>query len=360
MLKNLDELIDKFAEYNIPSIDIRVLHNGREIYRRMEGYSNKEKKTPINGNEKYNVYSCSKPITVTSAMKLFENGKFELDDNISKYLPEFSNMSVSENGAVRAAKREITVRDLFTMSAGLTYNLNSENINRGKSETNGRCQTREMMKYLAKDPLAFDPGEKYNYSLCHDVLAAMVEEISGERFGEFVKKNIFEPLGMNDSTFLPNDEEISSLAEQYSFDQEKKVFNPISKKNGFRFGTEYESGGAGCVTTVDDYLKFLEGLRTGKLLKFETIALMSTNQLDEKRLANYGMGHGYGYGLGLRCELNNSGSSDFGWGGAAGSFLACDIKHGFSVFHAQHVLGSPNQHLRILIPEAIRKDLENL
>lgn len=356
-MKNLDNIIDEFVNYGIPSIDIRVLHHGKEIYRRMEGYSDVEKTKPINGKERYNLYSCSKPITVTAAMQLFERGKFSLDDELFEYLPEFSDMTVKENNEIRKAKRKITIRDLFTMSAGLTYNLGTENIRLAQKETNGRCQTRETMKYIARDPLSFDPGEKYQYSLCHDVLAALVEEISGVTFGSFVRENIFAPLGMENSTFLPTDDEISSLAAQYYFNSDKKTYEPIGGKNGFRLGSEYESGGAGCVSSVDDYLKFLEGLRTGKLLKSETLALMTTNQLDENRLKNYPIGHGYGYGLGVRCELNNSGSSDFGWGGAAGAFLACDLKHDFTLFHAQHIMCSPNQHLRILLPEAIRKDL---
>ncbi len=360
-MKNLDKLVDEFANLGIPSIDIRVLHHGKEIYRRMEGYSDAGKTKPINGSETYNVYSCSKPITVTAAMTLWEKGKFGLDDKLSDYLPEFSEMKVNDAGNLRPAARQITIRDLFTMSAGLTYNLGSGNLALAKKETNGRCPTRETMKYLARDPLAFDPGEKYNYSLCHDVIAALVEVISGERFGEYVKKTIFEPLGMENSTFLPAGEEISKLCEQYRYDSETKEFTPIGGRNGFRLGSEYESGGAGCLTTVDDYLKFLEGWRTMKLLKPETLALMTTNELDEKRIKYYSLNaYGYGYGLGLRCEYNGSGSSDFGWGGAAGAYLACDLKHDFTLFHAQHVMNSPNQPLRNYLTAAIRKDLSEI
>lgn len=358
MLKNLDKLIDDFTAAGIPSIDICVMHHGRVVYRRMEGYSDAAKTKPINGTERYNIYSCSKPITVTAAMQLFERGKFSLDDNIADYLPEFSDMQVSENGKIRPAKRQITIRHLLSMTAGLTYNLGSANIMLGKSETDGRCPTREMMKYIARDPLAFDPGSKYNYSLCHDVIAALVEVLSGERFGEYVKRNIFDLLGMEDSTFLPTDREVDGLAEQYSFDNAAKVFKPIGGRNSFRFGSEYESGGAGCVTSVNDYMKFLEGWRTGKLLKRETLDLITQNQLSGDLINDFSLReYGYGYGIGLRCEYNGSGSTDFGWGGAAGAYLACDLKHDFTVFHAQHVLGSPNQPKRNLIPGAIRKDL---
>ncbi len=358
-LKKLDALIDEFVAMGVPSIDISVRLHGEEIYRRMEGYSDAAKTKPINGRERYNVYSCSKPITVTAAMQLWERGKLGLEDKLSDYLPEFSAMNVREGGEVRPAKREITIRDLFTMSAGLTYDLWSENLRAARSETGGRCPTREVMKYLARDPLAFDPGERYNYSLCHDVIAALVEVISGERFGEYVKKNIFEPAGMENSTFLATEAERSELAEQYSYDSAAKTYKPIGGGNGFCIGSEYESGGAGCVTSVDDYMKFLEGWRTGLFLKPSTLEMMTKNQLDEKRIKYYPLTqYGYGYGLGLRCRLDGSESTDFGWGGAAGAYLACDLKHDFTLFHAQQVLNSPNQPMRNLIPGAVRADLQ--
>lgn len=357
MLKRLDEMLDSFVEMGIPSIDIIVFRHGREIYRRMEGYSDAAKTRTLNGHERYNIYSCSKPITVTTAMQLWEEGKFGLDDKLSDYLPEFATVKVRENGELREPKREIRICDLFSMTAGFTYDLWSENLRLARSETNGRCQTREVMKYLAKDALIFDPGEQYNYSLCHDVIAALVEVVAQERFGEVVKKRIFEPLGMEDSTYLPTEDEIASLAEQYSFDSNERVYKPIGGHNGFRIGSEYESGGAGCVTTVEDYMKFLEGWRTDKLLRPETLALMATNRLNELQLRQYGM-EGRGYGLGLRCEYAGSGKTDFGWGGAAGAYLACDKVHDFTVFHAQHVLNSPNQTLRAGIADVIRSELD--
>jgi len=358
MFAKLNQLIDSFVSMGIPSIDISVWHDGKEVYRRMEGYSDLAKTKPIDGSERYNVYSCSKPITVTAAMQLWEKDLFGLDDRLSQYMPEFAGMTVYENGVPHRAEKEITIRDLFTMSAGLTYNLGSDNLKRARRETDNRCPTRDTMRYLARDPLVFEPREKYNYSLCHDVLAALVEVISGKRFGEYLKENIFEPLGMEHTTFLPTDTEISGIAAQYRYDSSFGRYLYVGGGNNYRIGKEYESGGAGCVTTVDDYIRFLEGLRTNKLLSGRTIDLMTTNQLDDKRLAYYPLvSNGYGYGLGMRCELNDSGSTDFGWGGAAGAFLACDKKYHFSVFHAQQVLNSPNQSMRIQIPAILREIL---
>ena len=113
----------------------------------------------------------------------------------------------------------------------------------------------------------------------------------------------------------------------------------------FKFGSEYESGGAGCISTVDDYIKFLEALRTGKILKEKTIKLLITNQLSDSQRKSYVI-KDYGYGLGVRCPMDGSDISDFGWGGAAGSYLIIDIEKKITAFYAQHVVDSPVQTIR--------------
>ena len=361
--KSLNKLLDKFAEMGVPSFDIEIRHKGNKVFRRMHGYSDLEKTKPIDGSEKYHIYSCSKPITCVAAMTLFEKGKLGLTDKLSAYMPEFSKMQVLENGVVRDAKSDITVEQLFTMCAGFTYDLRSKNLNLCREETNGVCATREAMKYLAKDPLAFDPGAKFNYSLCHDVLAALVEVIAGEKFGDYVKRAVFDRAGMENSTFLPNKEILDSLCAQYRYNADSNKYEYIGACNGYRIGEQYESGGAGCVTTVDDYMKFLEAIRVGgNIISRETLKLMTTNRLLPSQNAEYGSWNdGYGYGLGLRCPLNReSNSTDFGWGGAAAAFLACDMENEYSVYYAQHVLCAPNQIMRGKIPAFIKADLLGL
>lgn len=359
--KSLNKLLDYFAQMGTPSFDIEVRHRGKTVMRRMHGYSDVGKTKPIDGTEKYHIYSCSKPITCVAAMTLFEKGKFSLQDKLSAYMPEFSKMYVREGDTVREAKNPITIENLFTMTAGFTYDLRSKNLMAAREETGGACATRETMKYLAKDPLAFEPGERFSYSLCHDVIAAFVEVVSGEKFGDYVKRNVFDRAGMTNSTFLPDKETLDSLCAQYRYHADKREYEYVGSQNNYNIGTEYESGGAGCVTTVDDYMKFLEALRVGNtVISRETVKYMATNKLLASQNAEYGLWSlGYGYGLGIRCPLDNSSAStDFGWGGAAAAFLACDIKHEFSVYYAQHVLMAPNQSMRIKIPEYIRADLE--
>jgi CubicO group peptidase (beta-lactamase class C family) len=239
------------------------------------------------------------------------------------------------------------------MSAGFSYNLSSPMIELCKKETNGICQTRELMKYLAIEPLLFEPGERWEYSLCHDVLAALVEVLSGVRFGEYVKSNIFEPMKMFNSTFLLDDSELDRVCSQYK--GEGIVL--WGKNNAFKFGSEYESGGAGCISTVEDYIKFLEGLRTGKLLNINTLKLMSTNQMRSEQLEKFWLNK-YGYGLGVRCKKDDESISDFGWAGAAGSYLIIDLENEYTAFYAQHVLESFVLNYRDEILSLIKEDIK--
>ncbi len=340
MFTTLTQKLDHVLEIGIPGYDCIVMHKGECVYRHSGGYADLAAKIPFSGTERFNLYSCSKPITCSAAMQLYEKGLFDLDDPVSRYLPEFESMQVQTPHGVRPAAGPITIRHLFTMSAGFSYDLHSPMIEKCRADTDGRCPTRELVRYLAKEPLGFDPGTSFRYSLCHDVLAAVVEVISGMKFSDYVQKNIFDPLGMTHSTFCLPEDQLETLMPQYRFNIRAHQSIPCSKANEFKLGSCYESGGAGCVSTVDDMIRFLEALRVGdKILKKETIDLMAQNQLNDQMLKDFFM-QPYGYGLGLRCPRNDE-VCDFGWDGAAGSYLAIDRKHDMTMFYAQHVLTSP-------------------
>ncbi len=348
MFEKTKALCDSFLKLGVPGFDMAVYKDGECILRHTIGYSDLENKTPMSGKERYNIYSCSKPITCTAAMQLWEKGLFSLDDKLSDYMPEFAEMTVGCGDDKRKAENPILIKHLFEMTAGFDYNTSSPELNEARAETDGRCQTRETMKYLAKRPLLFEPGDRWEYSLCHDVLAAFVEVVSGERFENYTKKNIFDPLGMNDTTFMLPEDELSTLAEQYRFNAEKKIPVNCGKNiQSYKIGTEYASGGAGCISTVDDYVKFLEALRVGdRIIGKDTVALMTTGRLSEEQSRTYWTNETHGYGLGMRTPKAGGVCRDFGWGGAAGAFLAVDPECGISLYSAQHLLGSPNQQIR--------------
>ena len=358
MFEKTKAFCDSLLEIGLPGFDLVVYKDGECVLRYMNGYSDLENKVKMNGSERYNIYSCSKVITCTAALQLYERGLFSLEDKLSDYMPEFANMTVRCGDTVKTAEKPILIKHLFEMTAGFSYDCSSHELKRAFEETDGRCPTREVMKYLAKEPLLFEPGERWEYSLCHDVLAALVEVISGEKFEEYVRKNIFEPMEMENSTFMLPDSELDSIAEQYRV--EKGENRNIGKNIIIhKLGTEYVAGGAGCISTTVDYVKFLEGLRTFKLLKPETVELMTTDRLTESQKVSYTSKKTHGYGLGVRCPKGDDRYVDFGWGGAACAYLAIDMKNGISIYFSAHQLSSPAQGLRSMVCRFVRAELCN-
>lgn len=365
--------LEKFLEHlvtdkGIPGVDCIVYHKSRPVFRHMAGYADRDNGIKMQGKELYNLYSTSKVLTCTGALTLFEKGKFLMNDPLYEYLPEFGDVMVAEkrdNGEVELVKpkRPIIVQDLFTMSAGLSYNLGTEYINEVKEKTNGRAPTREIVKAIAKEPLGYHPGEHWGYSLAHDAIGGLIEVISGKRFGEYMRENIFEPLEMNDTGFERNDEIYSRMAAQYQFDYDREYADEIEKTCGFQLGSEYESGGAGYVSSVEDYGRFVNAMSCGgigtngnRILKSCTVNMMRMNCLDEQRLKdfNWQQMNCYGYGYGVRTMIKPEAGSlgsigEFGWGGAAGTYAMIDPDRQIGVFYAQHMLNNlePYVHPRI-------------
>ena len=356
MFEKTKAFCDSFLELGVPGFDLAVYQDGKCILRHMNGYSDLENKVKMTGDERYNIYSCSKVITCVAAMQLWEKGLFSLEDKLSDYMPEFKDMTVKVKDGIKKAEKPILVRHLFEMTAGFSYHCRSPHIITAISETDGRCPTRETMKYLAKEPLLFEPGDRWEYSLCHDVLAALVEVISGEKFETYVKKNIFDIAGMSRSSFMLPEEELNTIAEQYRFENGRAV-NVGKNIVSYKLGSEYASGGAGGISTVDDYIKFLEALRTHKLLKVETLKLMMTDRLTEWQKRTYWTQATHGYGLGVRCPKGNKQYTDFGWGGAACAYLAVDLENKISLYFGAHLISSPAQGLRSILYRFIRAEL---
>ncbi|MBR4109715.1 MAG: beta-lactamase family protein [Oscillospiraceae bacterium] len=353
MFENVKAMCQSFLKMGVPYFDVIIYKDGKEILRYMDGYTDVENKIPVRGDELLNVYSNSKPVTVVAALQLWEKGLFDLEDELWEYLPEYKEMTVQTETGIVPAKNPINIWHLFTMTAGFHYNNSGPWLDELRKDTFGRCPTREVARYLAKSPLIYEPGTDYRYSLAHDVLAALVEVVSGQAFNDYVTENIFAPLGMTHSTFLyPYDR----LPAHYDFVQEEKTVRRRTV-NEFRFGPEHASGGAGLVTTVDDYVKFAEALRTYKLLKKETTEMIAKNWLTDEQHEKFGHKVNYYYGFGMRTAKPGTARADFGWGGAAGSMMNVDIPHGITVFYSQHLRSSPNMSIRSRVYEALLKDL---
>ena len=218
----LKEYMDYLTtEVKVPGVDCIVYQDHKELFRYYTGKRDKEENKPMDGNEIYLIFSMTKMLTCTAALQLMEKGKFTLQDPVSKFMPEFEKMRVSgedfdtENAAKIAsgasfgedahasvdgyAKTPITVKHLFTMGAGFDYNLQAEYFQKAIDE--GRTTTRDMAGELSNCVLGFEPGTRYRYSLCHDILGALIEIWSGQKFSEYMKENVFEPIGMKNTFF---------------------------------------------------------------------------------------------------------------------------------------------------------------
>ncbi|MFR8416438.1 MAG: serine hydrolase domain-containing protein [Hominilimicola sp.] len=366
----MKNFMDSLTEWIIPGNSVVIYKDGKKVFEYSSGYSDLEKKIKKTGEEQLYIYSCSKVATVTAALQLYEQGKFLLSDPLYEYLPEFKKMYVKDGDRIKAAENPITIRDLFTMTAGLSYATNTPAFEKARKLTDGKMDTRTVIKCLAEEPLLFEPGARWNYSLCHDVLAVLAEVVSGMRFSEYMKKNIFEPLDMNNSYYhAPNDVIVSP---QYIYEiqdtknivelQQKEHTTGVVKRaygNELVFGENYDSGGAGIITTVDDYAKFAAalansgtGLNNNRILSSATVKLMKTNQLNEaqRKTMNWRRLRGYGYGLGVRTLIDkaesgsNSSIGEIGWGGAAGATIIADTEEKVALFYAHHMLNPQEEY----------------
>lgn len=258
------------------------------------------------------------------------------------------------------------------MTAGFDYNFGRDAFVRARELTGGKMNTLETIKYVAAEPLCFNPGEKWQYSICHDVLAALVEAVSGMKFRDYVKKHIFGPLDMNNSFYHADDKIKDKMAQQYEYRENSNTDSDIvelqksgtktdgnghiknvGKSNYHILGNEYDSGGAGIITTVPDYAKLaaaLAGFGIGangeRILSKATVELMREPQLTEEqgKYFNWEQFCGYEYALGVKvmCDRAKGGAlsslGEFSWGGAAGGTIFVDPNENLGVFYAHHML----------------------
>ena len=360
-------LDDVMAEYNMPGYDCSVWQGGKEVFRRMKGVADLESGTPITENTLYNLYSNTKVITCVAALQLYEQGKFLLEDPLSLYFPEFSNMKVrTADGGVADAKNTITIRDLFRMTAGIGDGGDYEEMGmRFYIETGGACPAELLPKYLAEAPLLFEPGTQFRYGICHEMLAALIAKLSGQSFGEYLDEHIFKPLGMTNTAFTLDKLENKALANQYRFTGEGQPLYCHGPANCLIPPILKESASGGLISSVDDYMKFQQALASGEqLLHRRTIELMRLDQLHGTMRDGYGYtGIGMGYGLGVRTVINQAvcgdpvGFGPFGWGGATGSYGSIDPENNLCIFYMQHVFDTNDVRIASRIRNVIYANL---
>lgn len=312
--------IDKMLQQGIDSGWIAgavgfIARDGKIIYDKPFGVSNVETKTPIRKDDIFRIASQTKAITSLAVMMLFEEGKFLLDDPISKYIPEFANPTVLEKFNVKdssyttvKANREITVRDLLTHTSGIDYAvIGSENMKAIYAKSgipigfeNEKIVLGDKIRKLGKLPLVHQPGERFTYGLNVDVLGYLVEVLSGESLDHYFQKHIFEPLGMNDTYFYLPASKYNRLVKVTAEDKNHHLVNASSDFVDYPInGKTYYSGGAGLSSTIKDYATFLQmllnkGEYNGKrLLARRTVELMTSNQIGDLSLGRNKFGLGF-------------------------------------------------------------------
>ena len=350
--RELTAYLDSLLDLGIPSVDLIVYENHKQIYRHLNGTVNKEKTEAVAKDQRYLMFSMTKVQTMTAVLQLVEQGKLSLEDEVAKFLPAYGNLTVKTKDGTEPLRWPLKIRHLVSMQSGLDYDLERPGIVRVLKEKGQAATTREIVDAFAETPLNFQPGTHFCYSLSHDVVAAIIEVVSGMSFGEYLRKNIWEPLGMKDTFFAkPVNDGLERLAQQYIATDDGIV--PMEQTCNYQLSECYESGGAGLVSNTEDYAILADAIACGgvssqgvRILKPETVERIKQNLLYGEALGDIAttMGRvGYGYGCGMQVLLNpeavgsTAPAGVFGWDGAAGAAIQMDTASKRSFVYLMHV-----------------------
>ena len=349
----LDRFLDEMPQRGLPGCDLSVSRDGHEVYRRAVGFSDAEMKRPVDKSTLWWIFSASKIITCVAAMRLVEEGRLNLSDKVSDYLPAFGQLTVRQkDGSLEPANEPMRILHLFTMTGGMDYDLDAPAIVEALALPG--ANTLSVCSAMAKTPLHFEPGTHYRYSLCHDVLAAVIEVITGMKFSDYLSSTVFTPLGMQETGFHPTEEQLARFAQAFDYNNADGSIRLRPIGNVYCLSPDYDSGGAGLFTTVDDYMKVVTTLACGgttadgyTLLRPETIAELEVNRLCPAAWKDFVVNRLYGYGWGLcgRVHVNPvrslslSSVGEFGWDGAQAAFTMVDRKTRTALYFGTQVAG---------------------
>jgi CubicO group peptidase (beta-lactamase class C family) len=382
-----DHLVERYVRPGeIAGCQVLVARRGRTAYFRCFGLADLERRQPVREDTIWRIYSMTKPITSVALMTLYERGCFQLTDPVHRFLPEWKEVRVcvTEGGRSQLVEpeRPVTVRDLLTHTAGLSYGMEPEHpVDRLYAEAGLRDPSmtlEELSRRLASLPLAFQPGSRWRYSFATDVCGRLVEVLADRPFGQYLRETIFEPLGMVDTGFVVPAGAGSRFAANYQRRPEgglQLLDDPA--RSPYLTARPLESGGGGLVSTAPDYLRFCEMLRRGgelegaRVLGPRTVAFMACNHLPGgaplSRIALGAFGEtrfpGVGFGLGLAVLLDPVEAGGVGspgevfWGGAASTLFWVDPAEDLVVIFMAQLMPSGTfdfrGQLRQLVHQAI-------
>ena len=351
----IQEVADSYVDRSLFSgIEWIAEKSGEIILSGKSGYQNFENKTPIPDDAVYRIYSMTKPITAVLALKLIERGDLHLYDPVSKFIPSFNDLMVlNPDGSMDPLSRPIIIEDLMTHRSGLSYDFllgchvaplyAENNISDDKSRS-----LEEVCEVLSNLPLAYQPGQKFNYSVSLDVLARIMEIIKEKDFLKILREEIFIPLEMNDTGFGVKNNNLKKLMSIYGSKHFKDIMDlkphslietDVSMSNPHDKEETFRRGGTGLFSTMKDFLSFSRMLLTGKshtgevILSKNMINFMKMNRLKKSQLPLFpGAPTYYGYGFNLIGRvvvdqgqvMSLTGKNEFGWGGASSCYFWVD------------------------------------
>jgi CubicO group peptidase (beta-lactamase class C family) len=360
----------------VPGTLAQVWRKGELAYSAMAGSIDLERARPMREDAIFRIYSMTKPVTAVALMMLAEEGHLSLTDDVERWIPSWKGMSVYKEGALGhfrtvPARRPIKVIDLCTHTSGLTYgNTERSPVEAAYRELSVAAKTTEgglptMMEQLARLPLVFSPGEAWNYSVAIDVMGYLVETISGQPFGEFLRRRIFEPLRMPDTAFWCPPEKLDRFASCYEAKADGSlVLQDDAGKSTYAQPPKLESGGGGLVSTAADYMRFCRMMLNGgsldgvQIISPKTVAMFSVNYLpDGKDMVDmttwsFGAAEGYsGVGYSLACAVNTDLAKtrlpgtpgEFFWSGAASTYFWIDPAEDLAVVFMTQVMAQPTR-----------------
>lgn len=293
-------LADMVSSGRAAGVSALLWKDGREVYFGTAGQADREAGRPMRRNTLAQIYSMTKPVTGVALMKLWEQGRFGLDDPLARYLPEFAETKVfagtdpAGKPILRAPDRPVLIRDILRHTAGFGYGAGEDYPGKEWARLDPLKTDHDVAEFgrrLAKVPLLFDPGRRWHYSAAVDVQALLVEKLTGVPFERYVREQIFEPLGMKESAWTQPESRFPRLATMYEKGADGKLRRGSEREQrGLNFdpARKLTMGGAGIVSTADDYMRFARmllnggGLDGARILKPSTVKLMATDQLDPR------------------------------------------------------------------------------
>ncbi|MGY0643536.1 MAG: serine hydrolase domain-containing protein [Paraglaciecola chathamensis] len=338
-----------------------VARKGKVVHVEGVGYRDREAKAPMSEDTIFRIYSMTKPITAVAALTLWEQGKFQMNDPVSKYLPELANLKVyagmdGENMVLEDTSKVMTIKQLFTHTAGFSYGFTQSPVDKLYQQSalfSGQIKRQYLLKEVAKLPLNHQPGSKWNYSIGTDIIGILVERLSGQTLGAYFEQHIFEPLEMDDTGFYVPKDKQDRLAQIYVINQQGQTVPMENEPLGdYLSAPEIESGGGGLVSTIEDYYTFTQMLLNGgeyqgkRILGRKTVEYMRTNHLPTSLIPFEPSSTGEGYGLAMSVTVDEQGANtmgsagDYGWAGAASTYFRIDPKEQMIVISMTQLMPS--------------------